>query len=63
MSGQFHERQLARGLGNWTIHGHRSLADHLASQGLVAHEERAKLENEAIEWLTESRDLKGDRES
>ncbi len=52
-SGEVNSRQVARALGNWTIHGHRSLAEHLVGQGVITTDNRAKLERDALELLAE----------
>ncbi len=52
-SGQINSRQVARSLGNWTIHGHRSLAEHLVNRGVIAAEERANLERVSLKLLAD----------
>ncbi|QDT63796.1 serine/threonine-protein kinase [Calycomorphotria hydatis] len=56
-SGQVGERQLARAVTDWTIHGHKPLAAHLVSKGLLDEERRLALEHQAqsrLERLDES---------
>jgi len=49
-AGRMTERQLTRAVANWTIHGSRSLAEHLESHGLVSVDE-----SEKYKQLVESR--------
>ena len=45
------ERQLAKALGSWTIHGSVTLADHLVETGLLDEEGRQKLAEQALSYL------------
>ncbi len=52
-SDQVNARQVTRALENWTIHGHRSLADHLVNQGVIGPDDRTQLEKVAVAMLSE----------
>ena len=52
--GQVNTRQVGRALENWTIHGHRSLEDHLVNQGVVGPDDRATLAKVAAALLAEA---------
>ena len=52
-SSQVNTRQIERSLESWTIHGHRSLAEHLVSKGLIDEQERVRLEKLAAGLLAE----------
>ena len=45
------ERQLAKALGSWTIHGSVSLPDHLIQIGLIDAESRQKVVDQASTYL------------
>ena len=51
-SGQVNSRQVARSLDNWTIHGHRSLADHLVQRSVVTADDRVQLERVSLQLLS-----------
>ncbi len=50
-SGNITERQMASALGNWTLHGSLSLADHLVNERLLNSEQCVELEKRSTQHM------------
>lgn len=53
-AGRLTERELAKAVADWTVHGDRLLADHLAAKGLISEAQRNQLETDAESMLQSS---------